>query len=122
MKTTQAIKALSALASPHRLNIFRLLVRRGGEGLPAGDIAGRLGLPPSSLSFHLSQMEAAGLIASRRAQRQIIYAADIAGIGALLTYLTADCCNGSPEICGDLITRISCGPKLADQKNDEPAL
>lgn len=107
---TQAIKALSALASPHRLNIFRLLVRQGPEGLPAGEIAGSLGLPPSSLSFHLSQMEAAGLIVGHRLQRQIIYAADIAGIGALLTYLTADCCNGSPEICGELVMQISCGP------------
>jgi hypothetical protein len=54
-------------------------------------------------------MAAAGLVCSRRDQRQIIYAADIAGISALLGYLTADCCHGSPEICGELITRISCG-------------
>jgi DNA-binding transcriptional ArsR family regulator len=122
MEMKQAIKALSALASPHRLNIFRMLVRQGPEGLPAGDIASRLGLPSSSLSFHLSQMEAAGLIVGHRVQRQIIYAADTQGIKTLLTYLTADCCNGDPELCGMLPPEISCGPQLADKNNDEKTL
>lgn len=102
MEINIAVKALAALAYPHRLNVFRLLVREGIEGLPAGEIAERMGLAPSSLSFHLSQLEAAGLIRSHRLQRQIIYAADIEGIKALLTYLMDDCCNGNPEICGVL--------------------
>lgn len=107
MEIDAAIKALAALAYPHRLNVFRLLVREGVEGLPAGEIAERMGLAPSSLSFHLSQLEAAELIRRHRVQRQIIYAANIEGIKALLTYLMDDCCNGNPEICGVAATDIT---------------
>ena len=106
MEIKDAVKSLSALAYEHRLEVFRMLVRCGPEGMAAGDIAETLDMPPSSLSFHLSQMETAGLITRRREQRHIIYAADIQGIRALLHFLTEDCCNGSPEICGNLIDDV----------------
>ena len=103
MLDTNALAALSALAHEHRLRIFRLLVRRSPEGLAAGDIAAHMQLPPSSLSFHLGSLERAGLIASRREQRHIIYTANLGGMRRLLTFLTEDCCDGNPEICAELI-------------------
>ena len=104
MIKTAAILAFNALAHEHRLKVFRMLIRKGPVGMSAGDIANRLGVPPSSLSFHLGQLERAGLIKSWRNQRRIIYAADIAGTRRVLTFLTEDCCNGHPEICGGLVT------------------
>lgn len=102
MKPKHAVDAFAALAHEHRLAVFRMLVRVGPNGLAAGKIALRLGLPPSSLSFHLSQLERAGLIRSRRESRHVIYAPDIEGARRLLSYLTEDCCEGRPEICGGL--------------------
>jgi DNA-binding transcriptional ArsR family regulator len=100
MKIKQAIEALSALAQETRLAIFRLLVREGPEGLPAGTIADRLEIPAPTMSFHLAQLSRAGLIKSRREGRLVHYAADYGGMNGLLTYLTEDCCQGRPEICG----------------------
>ena len=90
----QIIAALGALAQTHRLAAFRALVTAGPAGLAAGDIASQLSLPASSLSFHLAQLERAGLIRSRRAGRSIIYAADFAAMTALVGYLTENCCGG----------------------------
>ena len=98
MKSTEAIEALGALAQETRLAIFRLLVRRGPEGLPAGTIAERLEIPPPTMSFHLAHLSRAGLVTSRREGRSILYAADYRGMNALLTFLTEDCCGGRPEI------------------------
>ena len=102
METQGAVKSLGALAQIHRLNVFRLLVRQGPKGLPAGEIAAQLDLPASSLSFHLSQLENAGLILSWRVQRHIFYALDLEGTRQLLSFLTQDCCQGDPAICGAL--------------------
>ena len=102
MKSEQCVAALSALAHAHRLRVFRLLMRNTPEGLSAGDIAGKVSLAPSSLSFHLGHLERAGLIRSRREQRRIIYAADPDAMGRLLSFLTDDCCGGHPEICASL--------------------
>jgi DNA-binding transcriptional ArsR family regulator len=102
MDTQTAIPALAALAQETRLRTFRLLVQAGPEGLPAGEIARRLDVQPATLSFHLQQLERAGLVVSRRDSRRIIYAPDFEGMRALLAFLTRDCCNGRPEICGDL--------------------
>ena len=99
MKSKNAIEALSALAQETRLAIFRLLVRQGPDGLPAGAIGERLDIPAPTLSFHLAQLSRAGLVASRREGRSIFYAADYRGMNALLTYLTEDCCQGRPELC-----------------------
>src|SRR5436305_4677997 len=93
MEQRTATAALAALAQETRLDLFRLLVTRGPEGLPAGGNAERLGVPPSSLSFHLHQLVHAGLIAQRRFGRQLIYSAEYGAMNALLAYLTENCCD-----------------------------
>jgi DNA-binding transcriptional ArsR family regulator len=100
MKTPDALQALAALSHATRLEVFRLLVRQGALGLPAGQIAERLQVAPSTLSPHLAQLERAGLATASRDERRIIYAVNLEGMRALLTYLTEDCCDGHPEICG----------------------
>jgi len=95
MEAKQTIDALGALAHETRLAVFRLLVQRGPEGLPAGAISQTLGLPPSSLTFHLQQLTHAGLITQRRLSRQLIYATDFAAMNALMFYLTENCCGGA---------------------------
>jgi DNA-binding transcriptional ArsR family regulator len=92
----QAVRSLSALAQEHRLAAFRLLVQAGSEGIPAGMLAEKLGLPASSMSFHLSQLANAGLVSQRRESRSIIYTADYAAMDALMDYLTENCCGGDP--------------------------
>jgi ArsR family transcriptional regulator, arsenate/arsenite/antimonite-responsive transcriptional repressor len=99
MKTPQVIDALGALAHEHRLAIFRLLVERGPAGLPAGKIAERVGLVPSSLTFHLQSLQHAGLIEQRRESRQLIYSADFDAMTALVGYLTDNCCAESAAEC-----------------------
>lgn len=94
MDATQTIRALSALAQEHRLAAFRLLVEAGPDGLAAGALADALGIPASSLSFHLAQLSNAGLVSQRRVSRSIIYAADYAAMNGLLSYLTENCCAG----------------------------
>src|SRR5215470_11098613 len=108
MKSRTAIDALAALAQETRLAIFRLLVRQGPEGLPAGAIAERLDIPAPTMSFHLAQLSRAGLVTSRREGRSILYATNYRGMNALLTYLTEDCCQGRPEICR--MGTVSCDP------------
>ena len=99
MKKSTVIAALSALAQETRLDIFRLLVVKGPEGLPAGEIGDRLGQPSPTLSFHLNQLRFAGLVTSRRASRSIIYSANFKAMNGLLAYLTENCCGGRPESC-----------------------
>ena len=94
MDQKAALAALAALAQETRLELFRLLVMTGPEGLPAGIIAERLGVLPSSLTFHLNLLHRAGLISQRRRSRQLIYAAEYATMNALLAYLTENCCAG----------------------------
>ena len=94
----RALAALGALAQETRLALFRLLVTCGPAGLPAGIIAERLGIQPSSLSFHLAQLVHAGLITQRRLSRQLIYSAEYGAMSALLTYLTKNCC-GQGTVC-----------------------
>ncbi len=89
------IAALAALAQSHRLAAFRMLVEAGPEGLAAGVIATRLDVAPSSLSFHLAQLERAGLVSTVRAGRSILYSADFGAMTALVGYLTENCCGGS---------------------------
>lgn len=99
MKTQQAVKAMSALAHDSRLEVFRLLVGCGHDGLPAGQIAERLGVPNATLSFHLKELLNAGLVDQRRDGRSIIYSFNVEAMRALLAYLTEDCCQGRPELC-----------------------
>jgi DNA-binding transcriptional ArsR family regulator len=107
METTSAVRSLSALAHEHRLGVFRLLVKAGAPGMAAGEIAAVLELPPSSLSFHLAALENAGLVIATRAGRFIHYRVEPEAIRALLGYLTEDCCEGRPELCGGV---RSCAP------------
>jgi ArsR family transcriptional regulator len=99
MKAAAVIESLSALAHGHRLAIYRLLVQRGPEGLPAGAIGDRVGLRPSSLTFHLQNLQRAGLIAQRRESRQLFYSADFAVMNNLVGYLTENCCGNSGSAC-----------------------
>jgi ArsR family transcriptional regulator, arsenate/arsenite/antimonite-responsive transcriptional repressor len=99
MKTPAAIGALAALAHEYRLAIYRLLVEQGPQGLPAGAIGERVGLQPSSLTFHLQTLQRAGLITQQRASRQLIYSADFAAMNALVGYLTDNCCSASGSDC-----------------------
>lgn len=94
MDSTQAISALGALAQEHRLAAFRLLVQAGAPGMPAGAIADALGLPNSSLSFHLAQLVRAGLIRQQRQSRSLIYSADYSAMDGLVGYLMENCCAG----------------------------
>lgn len=115
------ISALSALAQETRLDIFRLLVQRGPEGMPAGEIGERLGQPSPTLSFHLSQLRFAKLVTSRRAGRLIIYSANFKTMNSLLAYLTENCCGGRREICtADACDIIEPGG-LSEKVGREPA-
>ncbi|MEY4237530.1 MAG: hypothetical protein RL339_131 [Pseudomonadota bacterium] len=107
MQSETVIRALGALAQEHRLATYRLLVQAGADGMAAGALADALGLPASSMSFHLAQLSHAGLVTQRRQSRSIIYAADYSAMGALMGYLTENCCGGA-----------SCAPAApADERN-----
>jgi protein-tyrosine-phosphatase/DNA-binding transcriptional ArsR family regulator len=102
MEETQAAGGFAALSQETRLRLMRLLAMRGASGMPAGEIATRLELAPSTLSFHLAALEQAGLVHSARRGRQIIYAVRFSGLRALFSFLTETCCGGRPELCSDL--------------------
>jgi DNA-binding transcriptional ArsR family regulator len=112
MDLQSTIHALAALAQEHRLTAFRLLVQAGPEGLPAGIIADFIGVPASSMSFHLAQLAHAGLVSQQRRGRSIIYAADYAVMNGLMAYLTENCCGGA-SCAGD----TSCGPNQSAERN-----
>jgi ArsR family transcriptional regulator, arsenate/arsenite/antimonite-responsive transcriptional repressor len=99
MEKIDAVAALSALAQDNRLEVFRLLVEAGPEGLSAGEIADALGLAPNTLTFHFDRLRAAGLATVRRDGRSMIYAARFETMNALVGYLTDNCCGGAPEKC-----------------------
>ena len=107
MDSPDAVQALSALAHPARLEVFRLLVKAGPEGLAAGKIARAVGCLASTLSTNLSILAHAGLVTSRRDGRSIIYGADYERMRQLLAFLMEDCCGGKPEICGPLTALAS---------------
>jgi DNA-binding transcriptional ArsR family regulator len=96
MKTTDAVKALGALAQETRLSIFRLLIEHGPQGLTAGKIAEALDILPATLSFHLKELSAAGLLAARTESRFIYYSARFDRMNELVSFLTANCCGGNP--------------------------
>lgn len=99
MELKDALTALSALAHDTRLAVFRRLVGAGPDGESAGALACALQVPAPTLSFHLKELERAGLVEARRESRSIIYAAHYAGMRALIDFLVKDCCAGRPEIC-----------------------
>jgi len=99
VETSTAVAALGALAHDTRLEIFRIQVQSGPDGMPAGVIAAKLRLPAPTLSFHLNQLKQAGLVGFRRNSRFLIYTADYAAMTNLLGYLTENCCQGQPNAC-----------------------
>src|ERR1700741_4341160 len=99
MKKPDALAALAALAQDNRLDVFRLLVEAGGEGLPAGSVAHALKVAPNTLTFHFDRLRDAGLVTVRREGRSMIYAARYQTMNALIAYLTENCCRGRPEQC-----------------------
>jgi DNA-binding transcriptional ArsR family regulator len=112
MEMKTAVTALSALAHQGRLSVFRMLVQAGHGGIPAGEIARRLDVPPNTLSANLTILSHAGLIDSVRDGRSVIYSARYEAMTSLLEYLMEDCCGGSPEICAslaDTLLRGRCG-------------
>ena len=108
MKISQAVQALAALAQASRLETFRLLVRAGTDGLPAGKIAEELGVPAATMSFHLKELAAAELVEQRREGRSIIYSLNIESMQTLLAFLVEDCCQGQPELCQPAFALIKC--------------
>ena len=100
MNESKIVAGLAALAHEHRLRIFRLLVKRGPTGMPAGEIAQRVGIGPTNMSFHLKELDRAGLLHATRDGRYVRYAVHVEGMRRLLAYLTEDCCQGRPELCG----------------------
>ena len=100
MEKADAIAALAALAQDNRLDVFRLLVKAGPEGLAAGEVAKRLKLPPNTLSFHFDRLRQAGLVAVRRESRSMIYSAQYAAMNRLIGFLTENCCAGVAADCG----------------------
>jgi ArsR family transcriptional regulator len=99
MKTQDAVRALSALAQESRLEVFRLLVRKGANGLAAGELSETLGLPPATMSFHLKELTNAGLITSRRESRSIIYSANYIHMKGLIDFLLENCCADNGGKC-----------------------
>lgn len=99
MEKASAISALAALAQDSRLDIFRLLVQAGPEGMPAGKIGEALDLPSATLSFHLAQLRHAGLVTFRRESRSLIYAAEYAVMNGLIGFLTENCCGSERGAC-----------------------
>ncbi len=99
MEINAAVLALSGLAQENRLEIFKMLVQKGPEGIPAGQIGERLEIPPSTLSFHLGQLKHAGLIDCRRESRTLFYSANYSFMNGLMSYLTENCCEGNTENC-----------------------
>ena len=117
MEKTDAVAALAALAQDNRLDVFRLLVEAGPDGLPAGEVASALSLAPNTLTFHFDRLRAAGLVTVRRDGRSMIYAARFEKMTALLAYLTDNCCQGAPEKC----VPAKCTPQPARKRKKVPA-
>jgi len=108
-----ALAQLAALAHPHRLALFRLLMRRFPDQVPAGELARALGLPANSVSTYLAALRQAGLITQRRDGRSLLYRADTGGAGALTDYLVTDCCRGRPDLCPPLAAPASADGSMA---------
>src|ERR1700751_5890085 len=120
MKKPDALAALAGLAQDNRLDIFRLLVEAGRDGMPAGAVAEALKLAPNTLTFHFDRLRDAGLVTVRREGRSMIYAARYEAMNALIAYLTENCCGGHPEVC--LPGRNENTPARKRRKLHEPKL
>ncbi len=114
METTDAVTALAALAQDNRLEIFRLLVQAGPDGMAAGHVAEKLGLAPNTLTFHFDRLRVAGLVTVRRDGRSMIYAAHYETMNDLLAFLTENCCQGAPASCAP----VECEPPRSARKKE----
>ncbi len=114
METSFAVAALAALAQDNRLDVFRLLVQAGPDGMAAGVVAEKLGLAPNTLTFHFDRLRVAGLVAVRRDGRSMIYAARYETMNGLLAFLTENCCRGAAASCAP----IECKPAKTSRKKE----
>jgi ArsR family transcriptional regulator len=117
MDKMDAVAALAALAQEHRLEVYRILVQAGPEGMAAGEVASALGIAPNTLSFHFDRLRRAGLVSVARQGRSLIYAARYETMNNLLGYLTENCCSGRPELCAP----APCKPVRSPRKRKETA-
>jgi ArsR family transcriptional regulator, arsenate/arsenite/antimonite-responsive transcriptional repressor len=115
MNESQALSAFGALSQETRLRLLRLLVIAGPNGVAAGTLAERVEVSPSNVSFHLKELEQAGLVTARRDARSIIYSAAFDALTGLVRFLMEDCCNGRPEICGPALKPAGCRPVISEQ-------
>jgi len=115
MEQSIAVAALAALAQDNRLEVFRLLVQTGPEGLAAGEIAKRLDLAPNTLTFHFDRLRAAGLVTVKRDGRSMIYAARFDTMNALVAFLTENCCQGAADKCAGAVCETA-APSRARNK------
>jgi protein-tyrosine-phosphatase/DNA-binding transcriptional ArsR family regulator len=118
MEPQQAASMLAALAQETRLEVLRLLFTRGASGMAAGEIAGQLAIPASTLSFHLTAMEREGLLVGTRQGRRIVYAVRLIGMRDLLGFLTETCCAGQPGLCGDIAGLL---PAISEEPTMTPS-
>ena len=109
METKAALSQLSALAQDNRLAVFRLLVKAGHDGLPAGDIAVALDVPPNTLSAQLNILSQSGLVTGQRQGRSIIYSANFDAISGLIVFLMEDCCEGREDVCAPVLAMARSG-------------
>src|SRR4051812_30918984 len=116
MKKPQVLAGLTALAQENRLDTFRLLVQVGPQGMPAGEVAAKLGISPNNLTFHFDKLRDAGLIAVRREGRSMIYAARYDTMNALVGYLTENCCQGVASDCAAPACRPATGTKRVRER------
>lgn len=117
MEKSHAVAALAALAQDNRLDLFRVLVEAGPQGMRAGSVAAALDLAPNTLTFHFDRLRQAGLIAVRREGRSMIYTARFDTMNALLGYLTENCCKGAPDACAP----PACRPARTAKQKKVPA-
>ena len=112
MEEPQALIAFGALSQETRLRILRMLVISGPDGVAAGSIAERVEVSASNVSFHLKELERAGLVKVRRDSRSMVYSVAIDAINSLIRFLMEDCCSGRPEICAPVMTPVCCTPTV----------
>ncbi len=116
MDQRQALSAFAALAQETRLQIVRMLVVAGPDGMAAGMVAEKTAVSPSNVSFHLKELERSGLISQKRESRSIIYTANYNALGGLIRFLMEDCCAGNPEICAPVAAVVACcAPKVEEK-------
>lgn len=107
MQEDDAVRSFAALAHGHRLAIFRALVEAGPSGLAAGEVARSVGITATSLSFHMKELDRAGLVRSWREGRYVRYAVHVEAMRRLLSFMTEECCGGHPELCGAVVVAAS---------------